>query len=466
MFGGLRHHLRVLSESWRQESERRKDVRRSVEVDFLPAALEVIEKPPSPLGRIMMWTMLALFTAAVLWACLGHVDVVATAQGRLIPRERVKVVQAPEIGVVQAIHAEDGMAVKAGDVLVELDPTIAGADEASARQRLMVAEVAVARARALLVYLDEGSSPHFLAPKDVEQAVAETQQRLIMARAREFEATRDALVQERAERQAELKVIEREESKLAETVPLLDEQIAARSELLEKGLTPRLLFLEARERQVTMHKDLQIAGEQKLRTLAAIAAVERRIEQLTQEFRRTVVGELAEAESERAVAAQELAKAAQRKRMQTLKAPIDGIVQHLAVHTLGGVVEPAQPLMVIVPGKGELVIDALVLNKDVGFVEEGDLVEVKLEAFPFTKFGVIAGTLEDLSSDAIEDEHLGLVYQARIALAGQTIRVAGRDVRLAPGMASTAEIKTGKRRIIEFLLSPLLRYKDEALRER
>jgi len=466
MFQTLRHHLGVLRESWRVESERRKTARRYGETDFLPAALEILEKPPSPLGRIMLWTLLLLFTATVLWATLGHVDVVATAQGRLIPRERVKVIQAAEIGVVRAIHVADGETVAAGDVLVELDPTISGADENSARQRLMMAEVALARAEALLGWLDEGRAPRFAPPGGVAPAVARTQQRLITARIREFEATRDALVQEHAERQAELRVVAREEAKLSETLPLLDEQIAARAALLEKGLTPRLVFLEMRERQVAMQKDLEIAGDQIERTRAAITAVDRRIDRVVQEFRRTLVGELAEADAERAIAIQELAKAAQRNRMQRLVAPVDGVVQQLAVHTLGGVVQPAEPLMVVVPGGGELVVDALVLNKDVGFVAEGDPVEIKLEAFPFTKFGVIAGTLEDISGDAIEDENLGLVYQARIALAAQTIRVAGREVNLAPGMTSTAEIKTGKRRIIEFLLSPLLRYRDEALRER
>lgn len=215
-----------------------------------------------------------------------------------------------------------------------------------------------------------------------------------------------------------------------------------------------------------MEKDLQITLDQRVKARAAIDAAERQIDQLREEFRKRVLGELAEAEARARLAREDLNKADLRRDMQSLKAPVDGVVQQLAVHTVGAVVKPADPLLVVVPGEGELIVEAMILNKDIGFVEEGDIVEVKLEAFPFTKYGVVDGVLEGISSDAIQDEKLGLVYQGRVKLARQTITISGRDVNLSPGMNATLEIKTGTRRIIEFILSPLLRYRDEAFRER
>lgn len=152
--------------------------------------------------------------------------------------------------------------------------------------------------------------------------------------------------------------------------------------------------------------------------------------------------------------------------MPRLAAPVDGIVQQLAIHTIGGVVTPAQPLMVIVPESQKLEIEAMVLNKDIGFVSANQPAEIKLEAFPFTKYGIIDGTVSQVSSDAIQDEKQGLVYAARIAMTQSSINVDGKQVNLSPGMAVTTEIKTGKRRIIEYLLGPVLQYRQESLRER
>jgi hemolysin D len=184
------------------------------------------------------------------------------------------------------------------------------------------------------------------------------------------------------------------------------------------------------------------------------------------EFRKTVIAEFAEAENQVTIREQNLRKAQQRVALQQLTAPVDGVVQQLAVHTLGGVVQPAQPVLVIVPGAGELLVEAMVLNKDIGFVHAGQPVEVKVEAFPFTKHGVIHGTLEDVSPDAVQDEKRGLIYPARVKLAAQSIGVGGRKVPLGPGMQVSAEIKTGERRLIEYILSPVVKYREESFRER
>lgn len=464
MFQTLAKHWRVFAASWAEENERKKTQKKYKEEEFLPAALEILEKPPSPLGRAIQWTIIAFFTIAVLWAVFGRVDVVATAPGKMLPRERVKIVQASDVGVVRAIHVADGERVRAGDVLIDLDPTNAAADEAQAREQLAIAEIDLDRGEALLAFINGGDA--VFDDAGVNEVVARRQRALIAAQIAEYAAQHETLLKQREERAADLAVINGQIAKLRETVPMAREQVTAREALLEQGYSARLVVLEVKERLVGMEKDLQIARDQHVKARAALDAVDRRLDQLQEEFRKTVLAELAEAETRARLAREDLNKAELLRRLQSLKAPVDGVVQQLAVHTIGAVVKPADPLVVVVPGEGELIVEAMILNKDIGFVAAGDRVEVKLEAFPFTKYGVIDGVLEGVSTDAVQDENLGLVYQARVKLDRQTIRIEGRDIKLSPGMAATAEIKTGTRRIIEYLLSPLLRYRDEALRER
>jgi hemolysin D len=163
---------------------------------------------------------------------------------------------------------------------------------------------------------------------------------------------------------------------------------------------------------------------------------------------------------------EELLKAEQRSSNYLLKAPIDGTVQELAVTTIGGVVTPAQEIMKIVPENSAVEVEARFLNKDIGFIHPGQAAEIKVDTFNFTKYGVIDAELSDLSNDAIQDEKLGLVYKARLTPAKSELTINDKLISLSPGMTVTAEVKTGQRRVIEFFLSPLLRYKQESLGER
>jgi len=491
MFDGLLHHIDVWKAAYRTEKERERKTFRVEEADFLPAALEILEKPASPIGRTMMMIVMLFFTLALLWSVFGRVDVVATAQGRIIPLGDIKVIQPAELGVVRAILVENGQTVRQGESLIELDTTISLADSARARRELQVARVAKARYEAILMGLQGGashasggnsgsdgrscSSPHqikekrkatFKPPEGVSPEITRMQQLLINSELNEYEAALETYRQQKIEREAEERVVEQEITKLQEILPLLQEQVDARAELLEKGLTPRFQYLEYQERLVGQTRDLQIQKDQLSKVKASITGAEKQIHQVTQEFLKNTYSGLAEAEDQIVALTSELTKATKRQDLQALRAPVDGIVQQLSIHTIGGVVQAGDALMVVVPEERTLTVEANILNKDIGFVTAGQDVEVKLEAFPFTKYGVIHGKVLHLAQNAVADEDLGLIYPARISLASSTIRVRGKDITLSPGMAVTAEVKTGKRRLIEFLLSPLLRYKDESLRER
>ena len=220
------------------------------------------------------------------------------------------------------------------------------------------------------------------------------------------------------------------------------------------------------QERLEMHRDLATNRQRLTEIDAAIAEIEAQTEQVQRKFLGQVLLEQQENTKRIEALDQERIKANTRLNAYTLRSPIDGVVQQLAVHTLGGIVTPAQQLMTIIPDEGILEVEALVENKDIGFVKEGQNVEVKIDAFPFTKYGIIEAVLTDLSSDAITDEVKGLVYKAKVILKETRIRVDEKWVNLSPGMTVTAEVKTGKRRLIEFFLSPLLRYRQESIRER
>jgi len=465
MLKSLLRHVAIWRESLTLDRERRQTATTSDSPEFLPAALEILERPPSPLGRAVLWAVMAFLILALAWACLGHVDMVATAQGKVAPRGRVKVIQPAEYGVVRVLHVTEGQQVSAGDPLVELDPTITTAEVEQARQALRSAEIDVARTRSIASYAGGGQAT-FAPPPGADAAIVALQHSLVLARVREQESSIAALRQERAQRASDLGMVQAEVAKLEAQLPLATEQLSSLESLQAQGYAPRLRVAEVQERVVGMRQDLAIRREEIQRAGAGRAAVDEQIGKVRSSFAREAYDALTEAEAARALRAEELTKALEKARHTVLTAPEAGVIQQLQLTTIGGVVEPAAPLMVLVPQGGELVIDARVLNRDAGFVREGQQVEVKLEAYPFTRYGVVDGVIEHISRDAVDDEKEGLIYPARVRISRPWLTIAGSRTMLAPGLAATVEIKTGRRRIIEYLLSPLVRRVREAGRER
>lgn len=471
-FPSLAHHWRVFKAAWAFENERAQLRQAKEETQFLPAALEIMETPPSPALRILLQVLCGLVVLALIWSIIGKLDTVAVATGRTVPDGHIKIIswggagsELGTTGVVRAIHVRDGQRVKQGDVLIELDPTVAGADEAQAERGLISAEVEKARAAAIMAYLN-GRPAAFRAPHGTPAETVETQKTLIRALIDEYEAKRASLTETRSEKQAELAAAELERAKLQETLPLLERQVNARRELASKGLSSKLLLWQLEEQLVERQRNIEVQAKAAAKARAAIASLNEQLAQLRQEFARSTLGSLAEAEDEASLRFEEIKKANQRRALQQLRAPVSGTVQQLAIHTVGGVVQQAQPLMVIVPDGGRLVVEAQVLNKDMGFLREGQRVAVKLEAFPFTEYGLVDGVLEHISRDAIQDEKKGLIYTVRIRPLKTTITAGARTIQLTPGMAVQADIKTGQRRIIQYLLSPIMKTVDEAGRER
>lgn len=493
-FPTLARHLSILRESWRRQNESERSARKRSDHEFLPAALEIMETPPSKGLRWLLLTMCTVFVVALVWSIIGRVDVVAVASGKTVPAGNVKVVQPLEIGAVRAIHVRNGQRVKAGQLLIELDPTMATADEAQSAQTLASAQLVQARNDALLSHL-QGRSTRFAAPSGTPASVVATEQQYIRTAIAEYEAQMAGLRQSRAEKQAELAGADARIAKLQEAQPYIAKQLDAREELAAKGYYSKLKLLEYQQAAAEQAKEVAIERANADRARASIGTMDAQIAQLREAFGKTAVTALVDANDKAGLAGEELRKSEARRLYQKLRSPVDGVVQQLTVTTVGGVVQPAQALMVIVPCSSgtdggadqactnPIEVEAFVQNRDIGFVGVGQRVAVKLEAFNFTDYGLIDGTVEDISRDAIDQNRApagserdeagrpaqqGLVYAARIRLhcsPGER-PLSPLCSRVGPGMAVQAEIKTGTRRIIQYLLSPIAKAMDEAGRER
>jgi len=452
------------------------------ELDFLPAALEIQEKPPSPAGRAIAWSVMAFFTIAVLWALFGKIDIVATAQGKIIPSGRVKVIQPMEIGVVRQIHVHEGQRVEAGDLLIELDPTSTQADLGGLERELVDARLEQARYRQLAQMTNEASptfhlsaSNRLTAPslqlpvalsQDADAEAIALHEQMLRSEWSEHLARVAALDNAIESRQADLAATRNEVKKLETTLPLITRRTEALKSLVAKQLGSQQVWLELEEERVVQQQDLASQKNRIKQVEASIREATQQRQALESEFRRQLLTSLSEAERRINQLEKERVKAAQRTNLQHMTAPVSGVVQQLAIHTIGGVVTPAQELMKIVPESENLEVEAWILNKDIGFVAEGQIAEIKIETFPFTRYGTIDAEIIDVSNDAVTDEEKGLVYAGRILMKQSVIQVGEKQVNLTPGMAVTVEVKTGKRRLIEFIMSPLLRYKEESMGER
>lgn len=461
---GWVRHWQVLKDSWALETKRVRDRVSWRDTDFLPAALEVVETPPNPIGRILLWVVMAFLALSLVWSFVARIDVVALASGKVVAAGRNKLVQSAEGGVVRAIHVRDGQSVRRGQALVTLDATASGADQAQAIANLQTAEVDAARSRALLTGF-AGSVPVFHTPKGLPPEVATTQRALIASKLAELAAKISALRGQAAEARATGAGARAELVRLRDTLPYIVERARTRRELADKGLALRSQSLELEQQSVDHQRQILVQRENANRTQATIQSVAAQILQARSEAQREVLAELAKAEADIRLAREELTKANRRSGLQVVRAPADGVVQQLAVYSEGAVLKPADPILVVVPNDAQLIVDAQVLNRDAGFVTAGQPVTVKLEAFPFTRYGTLEGRLVWISRDAIQDDKLGPVYQARVVVVPPKGSTSG-GIRVSPGLQATAEIRTDERRVIDYLLSPIERRLDEAGRER
>lgn len=452
----LARYVAVFKAAWSVRDTLDPPRRSGDELAFLPAHLELTDTPVSPASRWVLRGIIGFFVLALLWASVGQLDIVATAPGKTVPGRRTQMIQSLEAAVVTAIHVRDGQRVEAGERLIDLDAIGTGADAQRSDDALIAAQRAQTRYQTLLHALERGQPP--TGERDAE--------RLAASDYRAFVARRDALGSTLAQREAELATVRGVIERLAETAAIARERSATMRTLGEKKFVARQDVMQAELQRIDAERELASQRSRLIELQAAIEAQRQERRALIAEFRRQTEDGLRQAHEQIGQFQPEAAKAAHRNAQMQLRAPVAGSVQQLAIHTIGGVVTPAQPLLAIVPDGDTLEIEATVLNQDIGFVREGQRAIIKIESFPYTRYGYLTGTVVSVSHDAAQDEHLGLVYPARVRLDKSELVIDGTTVRLSAGMNLSVEIKTGQRRVISYLLSPLQQHVQEAGRER
>ena len=463
----LARYRAIFAVAWAKRHELAGPARHADETAFLPAALSLQDTPAHPAPRRVAIVVCTLFVVAVVWATFGKIDIVAVAPGRIVVSERTKTLQPLEAGVVRRVLVKDGDAVTAGQVLVELDATNAKADGANVNEQLSTASSEDRRTGALASALRSGTPPVLpRAATETEKALLLRDNAQLQAEWADMNAKLAKLGAEQSRRQAELVTAQELIRRLEATLPIARQREADFKSLSEQGFMSNHAGQDRTRERIEMEGELATQRSRLTEARAAVLESNQSRISYVAEAQRNLSERQALAASKREQLTQELSKTDQRSRLTKLLAPVAGTVQQVAIHTEGGVVTPAQVLMVIVPKDAQVTAEVVVDNKDIGFVRVGQAVTVKLETFPFTRYGTIPASVRSVVADAVNDEKKGAIFPAVLSLERPTIDVDGKRINLSPGMNVTAEIKTGKRRVIEYLLSPIQRSVSESMGER
>ncbi len=460
--------------------------------EFLAPALEILETPASPVKVAFIWIICALVAVALGWAYIGRIDIIATAQGKFQPAGRVKVIEPVETGRVAAIHVVNGSSVKAGDVLVELDRSAAESDVAAAKGELASARAEALRRQTALDTVKAGALsplPQIAWPQDIEPTLRRREEQVLAADLGQLGAARASFDAQRAQKAAERDTLSQAIETQKNLIATLQERVDMRSKLVEAKAGAKAALIDATE--TLQYQITQLAmqeGQLALQT-TGLEIIGRDSEKAVQTFLSDDAQKLSDVERRTEDATQRLAKAEALIDHLTLRSPIAGHVQSSILASVGQVASSGQEIMRIVPQDSKLEIEAYALNRDVGFVKVGQEAIVKVESFPFTRYGSIKARVVRIAKDAIPapdasaiegdpargsnaagfaggERTQNLVFAVVLEPEAATMSIDGTDRPLTSGMAVTVEIKTGSRRLLEYLFSPLVEVGSRAMRER
>jgi len=453
------------------------------EREFLPAALEIMETPPSPAGRTLVFVLCLIAAVGITWAWFGKVDIVAVASGKIVAQMRTKLVQPFETSTVLAILVSPGQKVHAGEALIELDPTAAMAEREHAESDLRAAVLDQTRLEA---FLDGATQASFVGLGNVGPTEIRRAQAQLNAQNVERVGKLAAITQERLQRKAERESLQQTLVKVEQSLPFVAERASIKHKAAMTGYASIISDLESQQSLSETKAELEI-NRAKIASLdAAINGLDNKLAATEAEIWTAALADLSRARERARTASESLLKATHRVELQTLRAPINGTVQQLHVTTVGSVVTPAQQLLSVVPEDDLIEVEAVLENRDVGFIAAGQIVELKIEAFPFTRYGLLRGKVLSVDRDAEAtpvsqaaqstqrtadeisnvDASERLRYTVHIAIEPGSLNVDGHPAVLLPGMSVKAEILTGRRRIVDFVLAPLREHIHDAMRER
>ncbi len=425
--------------------------------EFKPILAEIEESPVSPSGRIIYWTIVTVFVFTALWMYFGKVDIVVSARGKVFPQGEIKVLQPLETGVVSSILVQAGDFVKKGQVLMEINPSTIEPQLSSMQENLE--RVRLERGR-LAATTGIGSAKNVGGNSEDART-----QRSLYASA--VGSINSQIAAKKIELQRLSTQIESLNAEINHNITLLsiasekERRLGSVMDLIAKDDYERVQndITQYRARIDEANYKMQELKEQKRQ-------INKEISYLYNDFKEKNLKELSDKQKQATELEAQIKQTAYVKNKQKITAPVDGYVDNLFINTVGGVVTPAEKLMTITPVNTPLMIKAEVLNKDIGFVKEGLPVSLKIDTFDFQKYGILKGTVKSVSKTSIENEKIGPVYEVYITPTDKTVTVEGKTENISSGMSLTAEIKVGKRRVIEFFIYPLIKYMNESINVR
>lgn len=458
--------------------------------EFLPAILEITETPLSPITKTMINVLGGVCIVGLLWAWLGHLDIYAVAQGKMQPQGRSKVVQPVETGKVTRIRVENGMGVTQGDVLAELDATEALAELNAVQSDLWSAEAEIIRRKTVIAFVgskaDGTPSAEF---GDIPDHIAMRETAVLIANVQQMQSTQASLESQLDEKKAMIERLKMTVETRENLIKILKERTDTRQIIDDKQQGYRSRVIDAMQEQLREETNLATDRGQLAEAIASVQSLQRRLTQARNEFLSDQSQKLNEVSKKRDSLAQQVIKAKTKVENMVLRSPIDGVVQQLAVTTVGQVVTTGQALMTVVPAGSVREVEVMVQNGDIGFVNEGQDVVVKVDSFPFTRYGTLSGKVTKVSKEAVNmpdanalsdavgsakpqaapasySPQQNLVFPVTIRLDADEINVSGKKVPLQAGMSVVAEVRTGDRRVIDYLLSPVSEIMSSAAHER
>ena len=476
--------------------------RSRMENEFLPAALEILETPASPIRTAFIWFIAIVVAATLLWSYLGTFDIVSTAQGKIQPTGRVKVIQSIEVGKTRSIPVTNGSRVKAGDVVVQLDDTELNSDEEAMAVNFQAYRGEMVRRKAVLATVEQWQEQGIWTAEkaipeaplafadDTPSSIRDREQSIYKADLSQLASSLTNLAAQHTQSQATVARLQQTIAAQQRLVDTLNERVAIRSTLVDQEAGSKAGVIDAKETSEKEEATLAEETGQLEEAKASLAVTTSDGEKTVRTFVADNVQKAGDASRQADELERQLVKARKRRESMTIASPIDGTVQSSSINTVGQVVTTGVELMRIVPDSSALEVEAYLPNSDIGFVSVGQPAVVKVEAFPFTRYGVIRGHVTAVARDAIPEPDANqvegdptkqlqatvpttnvqrvqnLVFPVTVELDVSTMSVDGHIVPLSPGMAATAEIKTGKRRILEYLFSPIVEVTSQAMQER
>jgi hemolysin D len=424
--------------------------------EFTPLLVEIEERPTSPLGRSLLWSLFAFLTISLLWLFLAKIDVVVSARGKVIPVGEIKTLQPVETGVIGSILVKEGQSVKKGEVLMEIDPSVTQSDLESKQKNLSLLELEIERLDAQIN--DRAFHPN---SKCQDTAAIATQQMMYTSGKLAYDQQRQVLQEQIRQNNEATETAKADLSRLKQLLASAKDHEARLKEVLD--IIAKKDYEDAKNQRVEYQEQLTMKEHVIAQSQGKLNELNQQLHLVTQEYRNKLLADLTQKSKEATSLRTEVETTQFRNAKQQIIAPVDGYIGKLLVHTVGGVVTPAEKLLTLIPKGVPLIIQATVLNQDIGFITKEMEAAIKIDTFDFQKYGLLHGTVKHIADDAIEDEKLGPVYEITIDPKETTLRVEGKELTINPGMSVTAELKVGKRRVIEFFIYPMIKYLDEGL---